>query len=96
MIGNRLASRVTALVATLMLAGCERASSTWTGWAYPSRDDLTLSVSLTGFDTFEQCQEATIHLLRSFEHPDAGSFVCGQRCRWDPTLKTNVCKVLKR
>jgi hypothetical protein len=84
------------LIVASFLAGCDDRAPEWTGWVYPNRNDLTLSVSLGGFKTFEQCQQASIDRLRGFSDPDAGDYECGFKCRWSPTLGINVCKETRK
>jgi hypothetical protein len=80
----------------LLLTGCDDRAQEWTGWAYPNANDLTVSVSLSGFKTFEECQQATIGRLRAFSDPDAGDYECGYMCRWNPSFQTNVCKETRK
>lgn len=68
----------------------------WQGWVYPDASNETISRSLSGFATFEQCQEAAIALLRSLPEPQKASYICGSRCRWDAEMQTNICKELRR
>jgi hypothetical protein len=84
------------LTAVLLLAGCDDRPPVWTAWVYEDRDDLTKSETLTSFKTFEQCQEAAISKLRSYPDPDAGGYECGYRCRYDPSMQTNVCKETRK
>lgn len=88
--------RWAAAILIVALAACDSRSNEWTGWAYPDAQDLTLSVSLGGFRTFEECQEATIARLRRFPEPDRGTFICGHKCRWSANLQTNVCETTRR
>jgi hypothetical protein len=83
-------------LAASALAGCDDRAKEWTGWAYPDRNDLTKSESLSGFKSFEECQEATIAKLRSFPDPDAGDYECGYMCRWDASMQTNVCNETRK
>lgn len=92
----RMARNGLSVIAALLLTSCDDRPEAWTGWAYPNRENLTYSVSLTGFRTFEQCQEATIGALRTFSDPDAGDYECGFKCRWDPNFQTNVCKTTRK
>lgn len=84
------------IFAAAALTGCDTRPNSWTGWVYPDRNDLTVSISLEGFRTFEQCQEATVGRLRSLPDPAAADYECGYRCRWEPALNTNVCKETRR
>lgn len=83
-------------LAASALAGCDDRAKEWTGWAYPDRNDLTKSESLSGFKSFEECQKATIAKLRSFPDPDAGDYECGYMCRWDASMQTNVCNETRK
>jgi hypothetical protein len=81
-------------VALFSLTNCDQ--HPWQAWVYPDAGNERFSNSLAGFETFEQCQEAAIATLRSFREPDRGSYICGRSCRWDPDLRTNRCKELRR
>lgn len=79
-----------------LLSGCDDRAKEWTGWAYPNRNDLTVSESLSGFNSFEECQEAVINKLRTYPDPDAGDYECGYMCRYNPSMQTNVCKETRK
>jgi hypothetical protein len=85
---------VLAILLVVMLAGCER--SPWQGWVYPDPDNERAAISLAGFSTFEQCQEAAIAELRRLRSPDKGSYKCGRSCTWDDASRTNICDEIRR
>lgn len=69
-----------AVIAALALAGCGR-SADWTGFVYPDANDLTVSVQIGRFETFEQCRTSAFQTLDTFGRSDVGSFECGLRCK---------------
>jgi hypothetical protein len=83
-----------ALTVLVILAGCER--TPWQGWVYPDPDNERAAISLAGFRTFEQCQEAAIAELRRLPNPDKGGYKCGRSCRWDNASHTNICEEIRR
>jgi hypothetical protein len=83
------------LLLSVLLAGCQREPE-WQGWVYPKSDDETLSISLAGFKTFEQCQQAAIDQIRRLPEPDKAGYECGRSCRWDESWRANVCKETRR
>lgn len=83
-----------AIILVVILSGCER--TPWQGWVYPDPDNERASISLAGFRTFEQCQEAAIAELRRLAGPDKGSYMCGRSCRWDDASRTNICEETRR
>ena len=87
---------VMVISAAATCSGCDSRAEEWTAWVYPNASDLSLSISMNGFATFEQCQEAAIGKLRSFDEPDAGDYDCGYMCRWDARFETNVCKETRK
>jgi hypothetical protein len=80
----------------LLLAGCDKRPDQWDAFVYRDGDDLTRHVELRGFKTFEQCQQASINLLRSYPEPDEGDYECGYKCEFDPDLTLNVCKETRK
>lgn len=78
------------------LAACDTRANEWTASVYPNANNPALAVTMQGFSSFEQCQEAAIGMLRSFEKPDEGGYSCGRMCRWDPLMRSNVCKEIRR
>lgn len=88
--------QVGVIMSLLALAACDDRPKEWTAWVYRDRTDLTQSVKLVGFNSFEHCQEAAITTLRSYDDPDAGDYECGYMCRYDPGLQTNVCKETRK
>lgn len=78
------------LSAALLLAGCDNRQGPWTGFVYRSQDAQTYE-ALLGFKDFEQCQEASIRRLRTYQEPDKGYYMCTKQCRWDETMQSNIC-----
>lgn len=78
----------------LPLVGCDRPGP-WTGWVYPDGENDVVGITLSGFDTFEECQAATIAQLRNLPDPDRGSYECGRSCRWNSDYRANICKEMR-
>lgn len=55
-----------------------------------------MAISLGGFPTIEQRQEAAIAELRRQPGPEKSGYKCGRGCRWDEASRTNVCKEIRR
>ncbi len=83
------------IVALPLLVGCDT-SPQWKGWAYPDRDDLTKSVPTGLYKTFEDCQEGTVGILRSFPNPDNADYECGYRCKFRSEYGVDVCKETRK
>lgn len=81
-------SRAVLLLASLLVAGCGQ----WDAFVYDDADDLSQSETLTGFDSFEECQAAAINRLRQKDLAEVGTYECGRKCRWDPAYEVNVCQ----
>lgn len=64
----------------------------WQGWVYPDAENDAVGVSLAGFRTFEQCQEAAVGVLNNLPQPEKATYECGRQCRWDATYRANICK----
>lgn len=69
-----------AVAVALLLTGCG-GQPEWTGFVYPDAGNLTRSVQIGRFDTFEQCQSASIQTLGAFAVLHEGTFECGRRCK---------------
>ena len=78
-------------LAAIALFGCGPQRE-WQGWVYPDAENDVVGISLAGFETFKQCQEAAIGMVRSLDEPDKASYECGRQCRWDETYRANICK----
>jgi hypothetical protein len=63
----------------------------WQAWVYPNREELTRSVPLGSFKTFNQCQAAALEALRSLKAEERGDYECGFKCKWRPDMGINVC-----
>lgn len=89
-------SKALAAASLLYVGACDSRAKEWTAWVYADRDNLAKSETLTGFETFEGCQEAAITKLRSYQSPDNGDYECGYMCRYDQTMQTNICKETRK
>lgn len=82
---------VIAAASTLALSACAPSPTPWQGFIYPSAGDLTTSVDIGRFGTFEQCRAASLAVLETFGHGDSGAFECGRDCRPSQTGLLKVC-----
>ena len=73
----------------LALGGCERQN--WKGWVYPDQSDLTRSIEIGPHESLEQCREQALAALRSMPVPSRGDYECGRACRFDESMRINVC-----
>jgi hypothetical protein len=87
-----------AALGCVLLAGCDwlGGGGKWDGWVYPDESNLDHSISLNGFDTFEECQEAAISTMRALDDPGSAAYECGRDCRWNSQIETNVCKETRK
>jgi hypothetical protein len=85
-----------AALGLLLLVGCDDRPNSWTAFVYRDASGLESSDMLTGFKSFEACQEAAIRTLRSYSNPDSGTYECGFKCEWDPGYQAHVCKETRR
>ncbi len=84
------------IMGLLSLAGCDDRPKEWTAFVYRDQADLSQSLKLVGFNSFERCQEAAITTLRTYDDPDAGDYECGYMCRYEPAMETHVCKETRK
>jgi hypothetical protein len=90
--GKRRAAIFAATVGSACsLLACAPASRDWHGFVYPSAGDLTTSVEIGRFGTFEQCRAASLAVLETFGRSDSGAFECGRDCRPSQTGLLKVC-----
>lgn len=75
----------------VMLFACAPSPTPWQGFIYPSAGDLTTSVDIGRFGTFEQCRAASLAVLETFGRSDSGAFECGRDCRPSQTGLLKVC-----
>lgn len=93
-----------ALPALALLGGCARQPETWTAFVYPPGRSLAAedaSRAIYGhYESFEQCQSASIGALRQFasenQSEDFGSYECGVGCRYEKEWDMYVCKETRK
>lgn len=100
-IGNGQPSRTLKLAAIAALCLTPAAcgwfvSDGWDGWVYPDGSNLAYSISLTGFESFEACQEAALATIRALDDPGRADYECGRGCRWEQQIENNVCKETRK
>jgi hypothetical protein len=71
-------------------------SHDWKAWIYPDRADLSRSVAMGSFKSFEQCQGAAVDALRVLNLEADGDYECGSDCKFKPDLGINVCKETRK
>lgn len=69
-----------AIGAALALAACDQRPDEWDAFIYPSADNLTVHEEISGFRSFELCQQAAIEHLRHHHDANAGDYECGHKC----------------
>lgn len=77
------------------LSACHSHRGEWDASVYPDAKNRTLAVTLNGFDTLDQCQEAASDMLQTFKNPEQGDFDCSRNCKWNPSLGVNVCEEIE-
>ncbi len=82
--------RATTAILLLSMAGCGQPDQ-WTGWVYPNAGNLTHSVEIGRFDTFEQCRASAVNTLAAYGRTDSGAFECGRDCRRLGPTGLNIC-----
>lgn len=87
-----LGERIIAGLVMLAIVGCDDRPNGWTAFVYEDATNLYKAETLTGFKSFEACQQAAIATLRSYPNPDAGDYECGRKCRWDSDYQAHICK----
>jgi hypothetical protein len=88
----------------VVLGSCSKQSDTWTAFVYPPGKSLAAddaSKAIYGhYESFEQCQTASIGALRqlAFQHQsdDFGSYECGVGCRYEKEWDMYVCKETRK
>ena len=87
-----LGKRVIAGFSMLLIVGCDDRPNGWTAFIYEDATNLYKAETLTGFTSFESCQQAAIATLRAYPNPDAGDYECGRKCQWDSNYQAHICK----
>jgi len=85
-----------AIIALLLLFGCDNRPNQWDAFVYPNANDLTIHERIAGFKSFELCQEAAIDRLRRESDPDAGDYECGYKCERRSEFSGYVCKETRK
>lgn len=81
----------------LAASGCDDRPDQWDAFVYPDRDDTWVKEEITGFKTFELCQQAAINRLSQLPDPDQGDYECGYRCAHDPNFGgMKLCKETRK
>jgi hypothetical protein len=72
----------------LLLTGC---NDKWAGFVYPTAS-LVTHVNSGSYDSFEDCQTASISMLRTMDAQAAGSYECGKNCKFQEEYGMQVCE----
>ena len=67
----------------------------WSGFVYPNKHDLSVSVEIGTFNSIEECRTAARYKLVFTNTVASGDYECGLNCTSSP-LGGNVCKKTKR
>jgi hypothetical protein len=89
--------RFASLASLLLLAACDSRPREWTAWVYPDPvEHPARKATLRGFKNFEQCQEAALSTLRSYQYTQYATYECGYRCAYDPQINDNICAEVRK
>ena len=69
------------LVLLLALAGCS--GDEWLGFAFPDKENLLVHREVGSFETQQECDEASMSILKSLNALDNGYYECGKNCESD-------------
>ena len=85
-----------AVILALLLASCDDRPHQWDAFVYPDFDGSDKYERISGFKTFELCQQAAIDRVRSLPKSEKADYECGYRCGFNPDYRMNVCKETKK
>ncbi len=93
-----------ALAVLALLGACAKQPETWTAFVYPPGRSLAAedaSRAIYGYyESFEQCQSASIGALRKLASEDQsesfGSYECGVGCRYEKEWDMYVCQETRK
>lgn len=81
-------------LALSLLSGCFF-DEEWTAFVYPNAQDLSEHQEFGPFSSFEDCQIAAIHNLRSRGLAMKGDYECGLNCEYKQEWQTSICEETK-
>lgn len=67
------------LLLLLALAGCS--DDEWHGFAFPDKGNLLIHRDVGKFKTKQECDEASMDVLKSLNALDEGYYECGKNCK---------------
>jgi len=98
-------SQLVALPFLALVGACSKQPETWTAFVYPPGKSLAAedaSKAIHGhYESFEQCQDASIGALRQLlalqhQSDDLGSYECGVGCRYEKEWDMYICKETRK
>lgn len=67
------------MIILLVLAGCS-SGERWEGYVYPDKDNLLMHRNSGEFDSLEECEAASMEILKSMSALQKGYYECGKNC----------------
>lgn len=85
-------------IAFAATSACDNRPDNWTAFIYPEGADIGDYFAMTGFESFEHCQEAAISAIRGFGRAAVADYECGYKCGGSSGLGggTTVCKETRK
>jgi hypothetical protein len=81
----------------LVLGACDSRPDQWDAFVYPNRNNLSIFDRISGFKTFELCQQAAIDRMRVIQEASGGDYECGYKCGMSPEFGgLNVCEETRK
>ena len=77
----------------LALAGCS--GDEWLGFAFPDKGNLLIHRNVGTFETLQECDEASMSILKSLNALEDGYYECGKNCSSDSYFN-RACEELIR
>ncbi len=67
------------MILLLALAGCSK--DEWHGYVFPDKGNLLVHREAGKFKTLQECDDASMEILKSLNALDNGYFECGKNCK---------------
>jgi hypothetical protein len=89
--------KVAALWLAILLAACDNRPKQWDAFVYPNIEGSDNFERISGFKTFELCQQAAIDRVRSLPEPEKAAYECGYMCGRNPDFpEFETCKETRK
>ena len=69
------------LILLLAMAGCS--GDEWLGYAFPDKGNVLIHRKVGQFKTQQECDEASMSILKSLNALEIGYYECGKNCMSD-------------